>query len=165
MIVASRGRGVLSGRVTMGNEVDKTALFKSVIDNAFDFLNRSISELETQPKYSIINFWTSIELFFKGRLLEEHWSLVFETVSIADPEALKTGGFRSTKLDETLSRLKSITALRINKDAENTFTNLRNRRNQGVHFFHAVYVKETDEKLTERIVAEQCRGWFYLHRF
>lgn len=49
-----------------------------LIKNAFDFLNRSIDVLEDHPKYSIIFFATSLELFIKAKLAEEHWTLIIE---------------------------------------------------------------------------------------
>ena len=42
--------------------------FDDVVRNAFDFLGRSIDELEKHPKYSVIHFYSAIELFVKARL-------------------------------------------------------------------------------------------------
>ncbi len=39
--------------------------FQSITQNAIDYLKKAIEELEPNPKYSIIHFYTVIELFFK----------------------------------------------------------------------------------------------------
>jgi hypothetical protein len=148
----------------MAPKTNPKGLFDNVVHSALDFLQQSIGELETAPKYSIIHFWTSIELFFKARLLHEHWSLVVENANEANYEGLRTGRFKSTGFDATITRLKGITGLALIDDAAESFANLRNRRNQLVHFFHADYVTHPNNKVLEAIVAEQCRGWFYLHR-
>ena len=55
-------------------------LFDRLVDNALDFLNRSIADFEKSPKYSVIHFYTAVELFVKARLMAEHWSLVVAKV-------------------------------------------------------------------------------------
>ena len=44
-------------------------------ENSIDFLTEAIDGFQVQPKYSIIHFYTAVELFLKARLLHEHWSL------------------------------------------------------------------------------------------
>ena len=51
-------------------------MFNRLVENAFDFLFKAISEIEGQPKYSVIHFYAAVELFVKARLMKEHWSLV-----------------------------------------------------------------------------------------
>ncbi|WP_228250350.1 hypothetical protein [Acinetobacter nosocomialis] len=58
--------------------------FNRLIENAFDFLEQSIIELENSPKFSVIHFHASIELFLKARLMAEHWSLVISSKKEAD---------------------------------------------------------------------------------
>lgn len=49
------------------------AFSDSLVRNAIEFLQRSMKELENQPKYAVIDFCTALELFLKARLLKEHW--------------------------------------------------------------------------------------------
>jgi hypothetical protein len=60
------------------NRTQPEDFFDSVVDNAIDFLRQALDELETKPKYSVIHFCASIELFLKARLMLEHWSLISE---------------------------------------------------------------------------------------
>ena len=58
-------------------EIMKTEeIFDSVVRNAIDFITTAIIELKEKPKYSVINFYTALELFFKARVLKEHWTLI-----------------------------------------------------------------------------------------
>ena len=47
-------------------------LAKKLVLNGFDFLTEAIASLEGKPKYSIINFYSAVEIFIKARLLHEH---------------------------------------------------------------------------------------------
>jgi hypothetical protein len=48
---------------------------KCISESAFDFLESSVDEIKTHPKYSVIHFATAVELLLKARLIHEHWSL------------------------------------------------------------------------------------------
>ena len=56
-------------------------MFDSLVRNAIDFLKKSVDELEKSPKYSVIHFYTAIELFLKARLLAELWTLIITDVN------------------------------------------------------------------------------------
>ena len=58
----------------MPKKINEDKLFESIVENTIDFLHQSVEELETFPKYSVIHFWSAVELFFKARLLKEHWT-------------------------------------------------------------------------------------------
>jgi hypothetical protein len=138
-------------------------MFGSLVANAFDFLRHSIEELETKPKYSVINFYAAIELFLKARLMIEHWSLIIEEASKANFDKFIAGEFISVGMDSAINRLQNIVGVPIHKDAAQTFTTLRKHRNKLIHFFHDSYEK-ADSKTIQEVVIEQSRGWFYLHR-
>jgi len=40
-------------------------LFKSLVENAIDFLKKSVAEIKKSPKYSVINFYSAVEIFLK----------------------------------------------------------------------------------------------------
>ena len=48
-------------RFTRGKQKTER-VFDSIVRNAIDFLETSLAELETRPKYSVINFYSAIEL-------------------------------------------------------------------------------------------------------
>ena len=84
--------------------------FDDVVRNAFDFLRRSIDELETHPKYSVIHFYSAIELFVKARLLKEHWTLIVTRPEQADRAKFQRGDFQSVGLKEASGRLEKVVA-------------------------------------------------------
>ena len=50
-------------------------MFKSLVENALDFLFKAVSEINDNPKYSVIHFYAAVELFVKARLMKEHCKL------------------------------------------------------------------------------------------
>lgn len=142
-----------------------TDSFADVTNNAFDFLARAIDELEANPKYSVIHFYSAIELFLKTRLLKEHWALVVMKPDQADKAAFQKGDFQSVGLNEAADRLNKIAKDGLQPEEKTCFDNLRKERNRMIHFFHPAQGEDAAaKKIIEKIVAEQCRGWFYLHR-
>ena len=140
------------------------ALFESVVRNAINFLNKSVQELEKFPKYSVIHFYMALELFFKARLLREHWALVVSKVEKASLQAFHNGDFISVTLDECIDRLKNIASESIQTHEYECFRTIRDHRNKLVHFFHPDYQHPIDGKILTQIVSEQLKAWFYLHR-
>jgi hypothetical protein len=63
------------------------AFFDSLVRNAIEFLQRSMKELENQPKYAVIDFCTALELFPKARLLKEHWDSAPNRYLVGPPTA------------------------------------------------------------------------------
>ena len=140
----------------------KNVVFKNLVDNAFNFLEKAGKEFEQEPKYSVIHFYAALELFLKARLLHEHWTLILTKPDIADLTAFQKGDFQSVSLKETQKRLNSILQRGLTEDELKCFLDLGDHRNRMVHFFHqGQYVKKS---AIEKIVSQQCRAWFYLHR-
>jgi hypothetical protein len=146
------------------NRTQPEDFFDSVVDNAIDFLRQALDELETKPKYSVIHFCASIELFLKARLMLEHWSLISEEPQKANVTKFQTGNFRSVGIDETIIRIQNIANIRIPREAQLSFSELREHRNKMVHFFHPDYVDDPTQQTIEGIVSEQTKAWFHLHR-
>lgn len=49
---------------------------KALIDNGLDFLEKALEELESsKPKFSVVSFWTAVEILLKVPLVHEHWTL------------------------------------------------------------------------------------------
>lgn len=139
--------------------------FDDVARNAFDFLGRSIDELENHPKYSVIHFYSAIELFLKARLLKEHWTLIVMKPDQADKAKFLRGDFQSAGLKEANERLTKVAADGLLDEELKCFDGLRQERNQMVHFAHAAQGDGVEaRKEMERIVADHAMGWFYLQR-
>jgi hypothetical protein len=144
--------------------MDEKEIFESVVSNAIDFMTKSISELKEHPKSSVIDFYSSIELFFKARLLKEHWALIVKKPENADISSFLKGDFQSVGINDAVLRLKKIARQTFLKEEIKCFDELRNHRNKLVHFFNPKYVAKPDDDTIYDIISEQCKGWFYLHR-
>ena len=83
-------------------------MFDSLVRNAIDFLERSVHELEKEPKYSVIDFSAAVELFLKARLFKEHWSLIVSKIEKVTIQGFQNGDFQSVTIDECLQRLHSV---------------------------------------------------------
>jgi hypothetical protein len=140
------------------------AFFDSLVRNAIDFLQTSVAELEKRPKYSVIHFYMALELFLKARLLREHWVLVVSKVEKASIQSFQSGDFQSVVIDECLDRLAKIVGETIGAHEHECFSRMRDHRNKLVHFFHQDYQPPIDYTTLAKIVSEQCKAWFYLHR-
>lgn len=139
-------------------------MFDSLVRNALDFLQRSVNELQESPKYSMIDFCTAIELFLKARLLIEHWVLIYTDPKQANLNKFYKGDFKSVGMDDAIARLNSVLiSSPITKETKEAFDRIREHRNSLIHFFHPTYTNKLDNTSIQNVVAEQCRGWFYLH--
>lgn len=137
-------------------------IFASLTRNAFDFLERGISEFDQAPKYSVIHFCAAVEMLLKARLMKEHWSLIVSRPDQANLAKFMDGDFISATLAETRERLRDVAREDIGNDAYNSFRALAQHRNKMLHFFHSGL--EADDDAKTHIVTEHCRSWFYLHR-
>lgn len=147
----------------MTRHLDTGQLFTSLVENALDFFGRAVDEVDDSPKYSIIHFSTAVELILKARLLKEHWSLVFSQLDAAEPEKLVSGEFRSVNFTDARLRLKKIVSEELTTSERQTFSQLRDHRNQLIHFVPEAYETEVHEEARQDAVSELCRGWHYLY--
>lgn len=115
--------------------MNKEEMFNRLVENAFDFLFKAVSEIEGQPKYSVIHFYTAVELFVKARLMKEHWSLVISQRQEADWDKFITGDFQSVTLTEAANKLKKVVLSGLSKAELEAFREVANDRNKMVHFF------------------------------
>ena len=135
--------------------------FNSLVENAFDFLNRAISDFPDSPKYSVIHFYAAVELILKARLMREHWALIITKPECANKADFFKGAFNSVGLKDACARLKAIADSGINQQAYESFAKLATHRNSLMHYFHAELATEAVQM--ERIVSEQSTAWFFLH--
>ena len=139
-------------------------LLQRLVENAMDFLSRSIGEFDEHPKYSVIHFHAAVELFLKARLLAEHWSLVVSKRKDADWDDFVAGDFTSVSLDEAASKLGKVVRSGLTKQQRATFRRLTNHRNKMVHFFHEGISAEENDELRSAIAKEQLTAWYLLHK-
>jgi len=137
-------------------------VFKSLVDNAFDFLRRSTTELGKHPKYSLIHFCAAVELFVKARLMREHWSLIVMKPESANWDSFCKGDFNSVGLKEADERLRNIAGDGLSPVEYASFSDLTKHRNKLIHFQHPKQMKINE--LRAEVTAEQLRAWFYLNK-
>jgi hypothetical protein len=135
-------------------------LFEGLVENALGFLSHAIEALESEPKFSVIDFYTALELFLKARLLHEHWSLV--VAKDPDWDKFVSGDFVSVGFDEACVRLDKVVRSSISPRSRNKFNAVRRHRNKLVHFFHAG--ERPDHQIIEQVAIEQLSAWYELHQ-
>lgn len=135
---------------------DAATHFKLLTENAIDFLRSALDEFPTKPKYSIIHFYSAVELFLKARLMHEHWSLVVSGRE-ADWTKFQAGDFASVTFEEAHLRLNKIVRSPLRDTARINFDTIRKHRNRMVHFFHNT--TSFDDATTADLAKEQLRAW------
>jgi predicted RNA-binding Zn-ribbon protein involved in translation (DUF1610 family) len=144
--------------------MNKSEMFNRLVENAFDFLFQAISEIEKQPKYSVIHFYASVELFVKARLMKEHWSLVISPKQEADWDKFIAGDFQSVTLNEAANKLKKVLRSGLSEAELDAFKKVANDRNKMIHFFHEAHSEGESGKFIRSIVKKQLKAWFFLHQ-
>ncbi|MDV0787601.1 hsdR [Citrobacter amalonaticus] len=133
---------------------------QALINNGLEFLDKAREELEARkPKFSIVSFWTAVEILLKVPLVHEHWTLVCSGKKIVRSKYL-AGDFQSVTYDETRIRLEDILEHPLPKETVAVFDKIRQHRNRVVHFYHPSF---TDAEQLQ-IQKEQADAWFALNR-
>ena len=134
-----------------------------LLENAIDFFERAMAAINNDPKESIINFSTAVELILKFPLVLEHWSLIV----VCDKKKLNRqefleGGFQSITFEETYALLNGVFKATMDKETISILTAVRQHRNRMVHYFNH---NLNDPKHKKAIMEEQATAWFRLNSF
>ncbi len=146
------------------SSTDSKELLSRLVENALDFLSRSIVEFRRAPKYSVIHFYTAVELLLKARLMAEHWTLVVSKHGDPNWERFLAGDFQSVTLDEAAKRLDGAVRSGLSDTELKAFRLVRDHRNKAVHFFHEAHSRKENKTLRAKIVKEQINAWYFLHK-
>ena len=141
-----------------------TQMLDRLVENALDFLERSLADFDTAPKYSVIHFYAAVELFLKARLLAEHWSLVVAKRQDPDLKKFESGDFQSVTLDEAADKLDKVLQSPLTQAELSQFRNLAKHRNRMVHFFHEGATAKAQDDLKQQVAMEQLKAWYFLNR-
>lgn len=134
---------------------------QALINNGLDFLDQARKELrESKPKFSVVNFWTAVEILLKVPLAHEHWSLICSRKSNPKKQAYHDGDFQSITYDETRILLRDVLNKPLSDDIHKAFDKVRKHRNRLVHFYHPHF---TDNEV-KQILEEQADAWFRLYQ-
>jgi hypothetical protein len=134
--------------------------FENLVRNGIDFLQKAMSQLDEDPKHSVINFYTAVEIFLKAPLVLEHWTLVVVDRDFSR-QRYEAGDFISVTFEDACSRLGNSLNRPLTKGAKDAFDRVRRHRNRMVHFYHS----GISGKQREAIKLEQAQAWFELNRF
>lgn len=80
--------------------------FDNLVRNGIDFLEKAMSQLESDPKHSVINFYTAVEIFLKAPLVHEHWTLVVFDRDL-NRQKYEAGDFLSVSFEDACTRLST----------------------------------------------------------
>lgn len=133
---------------------------KELLESAFEFFNSAVDNFSDNPKVSIINFATSLELFLKARIINEHWALLFDKVDDVSIENFKNGSFVSVSANKLVSRINKLVGDEIGEKEEKAYAELFKHRNKIVHFYHMDLANDETKK---EVCAKELIAWHYLH--
>ncbi len=134
-----------------------------LLNNAIDFFKRAMVAIDTDPKDSIINFSTAVELILKFPLMLEHWSLIVAgEKKKLNRQKFEDGEFQSTTFDETVVLLNGVFNVSMDDETKEILDKIRSHRNRMVHYFKHD-LNSTD--LKKALIAEQAIAWFKLNKF
>lgn len=134
---------------------------QALINNGLDFLDKAREELEaSKPKFSVVSFWTAVEILLKVPLACEHWSLVCSPKKPIKKQAYLAGDFQSVTYEETRERLKDVLEKPLDRETDSAFDKVRKHRNRVVHFYHPTFTAAEQHQ----ILKEQADAWFALNR-
>ncbi|MBC8641574.1 hypothetical protein IAG25_32645 [Caballeronia sp. EK] len=134
--------------------------FENLVRNGIDFLEKAMSQLDSDPKHSVINFYTAVEIFLKAPLVYEHWTLVVLDRDM-NRQQYEAGDFLSVSFEVACARLGATLCNPLKSGAKDAFDRVRKHRNRMVHFYHG----GIDGKQRDEIKLEQAQAWFELNRF
>ncbi len=139
---------------------EPTTDFENLVRNGIDFLEKAMSQLDSDPKHSVINFYTAVEIFLKAPLVHEHWTLVVLDRDL-NRQKYEAGDFLSVTFEDACTRLGTALNKQLKPSAKEAFDKVRKHRNRMVHFYH----DGIDGKQRDEIKLEQAQAWFELNRF
>ncbi len=128
--------------------IDSKSISDRILKNSLAFLLEGIEQIESNPRQSIVSFWTGVELFIKSILVEEHWSLIVRDTNHVDHERFVSGDFASIDFSQSILLLEHIFNIELDKKTRSALDTLRKHRNKIVHF--------TDQEIANKNALELC---------
>lgn len=133
-------------------------IFNILVENAFEFFEDALKNIEKKPKHSLIFFYTAIELIFKARLALVDPMWIIEEPSCASDKLFCSGNFKSVGLKTAYNRLKMLNPEEeIDESILAIFNRLRRHRNRIIHY--AIDMSRE----TEKVAKDLFLGWYNIH--
>jgi len=119
---------------------------RNLLQNAESFFQESVSYIERGEGrdwvFAVVNLAIALELTLKAVLQSEHWTLVFEEISVASKQSLQTGHFRSVTFQEALRRTQQICDVKFDAKDLRYLEQLNDLRNQVLHFEFDLHIEQ-----------------------
>lgn len=143
-----------------GSDRRQTEVLALLVENARQFLQKALGELPDDPKSSVIDFYSGVELILKARLLHEHWTLIVAR----DPHRNRfhSGDFTSVTFDEACRRIDAVLSCPLPDAAFRAFDKIRKHRNRMVHFYDADLVSSSGR--LRGVALAQLQAWYQLNK-
>lgn len=148
---------------TMFNENDEAKatnkIFHSMIDNAIDLFQKSVTYFKQDYKVSLICFLSACEIFLKARLVKINWRLIIKRAENFSIEKFYQGKFTSINFENALKLIQKHEVDHSNLK-NLSLNDLRNIRNRIIHSF----INLSEEDYRQDIVSQQLIASYFLQR-
>jgi len=114
--------------------MNSKSMSEGILKNSLLFLLEGIQQIDTNPRQSIVSFWTGVELFIKSLLVEEHWSLIVKDTKIINHDKFENGDFVSIDFPHSIALLENVFNITLEKKTRAAFDTIRKHRNKIIHF-------------------------------
>lgn len=114
--------------------LDSKSIGEQLFRNSLQFLRDGLSLIESNPKHSIIIFWTGVELYLKSLLVGEHWSTIVRSRHKTSQNDFKSGNFISIDFKEATLLTEKLFNTKFDNRTKESFEVLQAHRNKIVHF-------------------------------
>jgi len=134
-----------------------------LMQNGLAFLLKARADLESDPKFSIVNFWHGVEILMKVPLVNHNWRLIVRKRKDEQDitrEQFTSGDFSSINFQETCRLLQSELGIKLDDRSRSFFQLVQQHRNRVVHFYHCA----VSEQALDELRSEQADAWFALSR-
>lgn len=138
--------------------IDSESISERILKNSLMFLLDGIQQIETNPRQSIVSFWTGVELFIKSILVEEHWSLIVKDTRRINHEDFENGDFVSIDFLHSIELLENVFDVALEKKTKTAFDTIRKHRNKIIHFNNPQIVNRNAFELCD-IFVEMGNVW------
>lgn len=139
----------------MPTSIETESAFDRIVENALDFIEASVRDLEQSPKFSVVHFAIGLELLLKARLFNEHWTLIAAEPHKASWTELLQGKVVTVQASSLCSYITKVSGENL-KTQDSAFKAAFDHRNRVLHLMPVG--NQAD------IVTEQFRAWYQLHR-
>ena len=144
--------------------MNKNNLITCLVDNALDFIIRSVDDFDHNLKFSVFHFHSAMQLFLKARLVAEHWALAIANHNEPDQYKFLDGDFVSVSIDEAINKLEKLVSGGPVSEEYKVLRDVMRYRNKMTYFFVEPRTETAWNELKISIASQQLIAWYFLHK-